>query len=60
MGFSEVGCGSIEACGEVKAWGRADKRAEMAQMVALIMMMMNLHLGRRRGYFLSSALCKVL
>lgn len=24
MGFSEAGCVSIEACGEVKAWGRAD------------------------------------
>lgn len=42
MAFSSAGCGSIEVLGEVKA----DKPVEMAQMVALIMMMMNMHFGK--------------
>jgi len=51
-----AGWGSIEACGEVKAWGSVDKWVEMAQMVALIMMMMmNLHLGKRQGGILCPA-----
>lgn len=60
MGFSGAGCGSIEACREVKARGKADKWVEMAQMVALIMMMMNLHLEKRRGYFVSSIVSELL